>query len=94
MSLRNVSPFIYKAVSSGSTVPRQAPAQCGSASGPPIVCGFLTSCRKDFTARVQVILRVRLLRLGTVKQRKDLGWQKEQERAWAGLLWLPRKVVG
>ena len=31
----------------------------------------LTSCRKDFTTQVQVILRIRLLKLGTVKQRKD-----------------------
>ena len=37
------------------------------------MCGFLTSCRKDFVIQVQVILRVSLLNLRTVKQRKVLG---------------------
>lgn len=35
---------------------------------PGHVCWFLTSCRKDFTTRVQVFMWVRLLNLGTVKQ--------------------------
>ncbi|CAK6435310.1 unnamed protein product [Pipistrellus nathusii] len=30
-----------------------------SALGQPVVHGFLTSCRKDFTTRVQVMLRAR-----------------------------------
>ena len=33
-----------------------------------VACGFLTSCRKDFTIRVQVTLRIDLLKLGTMKQ--------------------------
>ena len=36
--------------------------------GPAVACGFLTSCRKDFTTRVQVTMRLNLLKLGTVKQ--------------------------
>ena len=36
--------------------------------GPAVMCGFLTSCRKDFTIRVQVTLRIDLLKLGTMKQ--------------------------
>ena len=36
--------------------------------GPAVLCGFLTSCRKDFTTPVQVSMRVRVLKLGTVKQ--------------------------
>lgn len=51
----------------GQVPPRAA------ASGRPVVLGFLTSGRRDFTTRVQVISRVCLLRLGTVKQREDLG---------------------
>ena len=41
-----------------------------SAKDQPVVCGFLTSCRKDFTVRVQVIFRGHLLKLGTVKRRR------------------------
>ena len=33
-------------------------------SGQPAVCGFLTSCRKDFTTQAQVILSMHLLKLG------------------------------
>ena len=36
--------------------------------GPAVVCGFLTSCRKDFTTGVQVAMKMHLLKLGTVKQ--------------------------
>ena len=36
------------------------------------VCGFLTLCREGFATPVQVILIVFLLKLGTVKQRKQL----------------------
>ena len=54
------------------TVTGQGLAQSKPASGQPIVCGFLTSCRKDFIIQVQVILRVHLLKLGLVTQRKDL----------------------
>ena len=32
--------------------------------GPVVVCGFLTWCRKDFTTRVQVTVRIHLLKLG------------------------------
>lgn len=34
----------------------------------PVVCGFLSWYRKDFTIGVQVIMRVNLLKLGIVKQ--------------------------
>ena len=37
--------------------------------------------KEDLTAQVQVILRTCLLKLGTVKQRKDLGSKMQQERA-------------
>ena len=53
------------------SVTRQALAQCGSASGWPVVCGLLTARSKDFITQVQMFLRRCLLRLGTVKQRKD-----------------------
>ena len=43
-----------------------------SALGLLVMCGFLTSCRKDFTTQVQVILRIHLLKLGTVEKRKWL----------------------
>ena len=36
--------------------------------GPAVVCGFLASCKKDFTARGQVPTRIHLLKLGAVKQ--------------------------
>ena len=36
--------------------------------GPAVVCGFLTSGRTDFIMWVRVIMRVCLLKLGTVKQ--------------------------
>ena len=45
-------------------------AQSGSALGWLTVCGFSASCRKDFTIQVHVILRVGLVELGTVKQKK------------------------
>ena len=48
----------------GPSVPRQGLAPSRSASGQPVVRGFLTSGRKDFTTRVQVVLRVCLLKLG------------------------------
>ena len=48
-------------------VTRPAQAWSGWASGRPVLCGFFTLYKKDFTTRVQVILRLRLLRLGTVK---------------------------
>ena len=35
-----------------------------------VVCGSLTLRREDFTTQLQVILRVCLLKLGTVKQRR------------------------
>ena len=60
----------------------------------PVVCGFLTLCRKDFTTQVQVILRVRLLELGVVKQRSNLGWKKQQESLGGALLWPTRNVTG
>ena len=49
-------------------LPDSNQAQKGSASGWPAVCGFLTARRKDFTTRDQVVLRVCLSKLGTVKQ--------------------------
>ena len=39
----------------GQGVTGQALAWSRSASGQPVVCGFFTLCRKDFTTRVQVI---------------------------------------
>ena len=36
--------------------------------GSAVVCGFLTSCRKKFTAPVQMIMRIHLFQPGTVKQ--------------------------
>ena len=39
--------------------------------GQLVVCGLLTSCRRDFTTPVQVTVRVCLLKLGTVKQGKS-----------------------
>ena len=35
---------------------------------PAVVCKFFTLCRKDFTTGVQVTMKVRLLKLGAVKQ--------------------------
>ena len=62
----------------GQGVSGQAPARSGSASGRLVMCGFLTLCGKDFTTRVQVILRLCLLRLGMV--------------AWAGVAqWTERE---
>ena len=36
--------------------------------GPVVACGFLILCKKDFTTRVQVTVRIHLLKLETVKQ--------------------------
>ena len=44
------------------------PAQSRSASGRSVVYQFFTSCQKDFTTGIQVILRICFLKLGTVKQ--------------------------
>ena len=48
---------------------RSAPTRFGK-------CGFLTSRRTDFQIRVQVNLRVCLVKLGTLRQRKGLGRKK------------------
>ena len=50
------------------TVTGQGSGPEGVCRGPAVVCAFLTSCRKDFTTRVQVTIRIHLLKLGTVKQ--------------------------
>ena len=64
-----------------------------SASGQPVECGFLILCRKDFTTRVQVILRVCLLRLGTVTKER-LGVEVVTgESAGEALLRLPRNAI-
>lgn len=49
------------------TLPPQTPERgwSESALGCPVVCGFLTSYRKNFTMGVQVILRVELLKLAS-----------------------------
>lgn len=41
------------------------------------MCEFLTSCGKEFKIQAWVILRVCLLKFGTVKQRKGSGWKKQ-----------------
>ena len=57
--------------------PRLLPGRRQPRAGLPqaklVVCGLLTSVRKKFTTRVQEVVRVRLIRLGTVTQKKDLG---------------------
>ena len=45
---------------------------------PEVVCGFWTSCRKDFTTQGQVILRVCLLKLGSAKQER--AWDRSSNR--------------
>ena len=57
-------------------------------AGPPRASRWYvgSSCRKDLATRVQVVLRVCLLKLQTGKQRKGLRWKKQQERAQVGLL--------
>lgn len=65
----------------------RAQAWSGSASSWPVVCGFLTSCRKDS------ITPVRLLKLGTVQHREGLGQKKRQESPGGPLLRLPR-IIG
>ena len=65
--------------STAPTATKQGLARSRSASGWPVESGFLTSCRKDFTKLVQVILRVRSLKLGTVKQRKGLRKKNQCE---------------
>ena len=50
--------------------------------GPAVVCGFLTSCRKDFTTQVQVNVRMHLLKLGMAKQ----GRAQNRGNKRAGLL--------
>ena len=55
-------------VNSKWIVTRQEPGPAWVCIEPAIVRGFLTSCRKDFTTRVQVTIRIHLLKLGTVKQ--------------------------
>ena len=59
-------------------------AQSGAAQGRLVVCGFLLSCRKDFTTRVQVAIRVRLLELGTVRQGRA-SCRRSNGRTEAGL---------
>ena len=44
------------------SVTGQGPGPEQVCAGPDGACGLLTSCRKDFTARVQVTRRVRLLK--------------------------------
>ena len=61
-------------------LPARDRAWSWSASGQPVACGFLTLCRKDFTTLIQVILRVCLLKLGRVKQRK--GCDSRNNRMW------------
>lgn len=77
------------------TVTRQGPAQRGSTSGWPVACGFVISCRKDFTTRVQVILRVCFTKAGDRETKEGL-WVEEATRASLGgaLLWLHRSVIG
>ena len=64
-----------------------------STSARPKMCGFLTPRRKDFTIQVQVIFRVCLFKLETVKQRKILE-EASGECLGGALLWLPRNVAG
>ena len=68
--------------------------QSRSALGQPITYGFMTSCREHFTTQVKVILRVCLLKLETVKQRKDLGVEATRESLGSSLLCLPRNILG
>lgn len=77
------------------TVTRQGPAQGGSTSGWPVACGFIISCRKNFTTRVQVILRVCFIKAGECET-KEGPWEEEATRESLGdaLLWLHRSVIG
>ena len=52
--------------------------------GPAVECRSLTSCRKDFTARVLATMKIHLLKLGTVKQGRA-GHRRSNRRAQAGL---------
>ena len=78
-------------------VPHRGPGSKQVCLGPASSVLFLTLCRKDFTTRVQVIMRVCLLKLGTVKQgmseyrrcnRRNLGWaalahwEVKEKKAW------------
>ena len=55
--------------------------------GPAGMCGFLTLGRKNFTTRVQVILFVKT---GDSEMKEVL----KIEEASAGLLWIPRNIIG
>ena len=54
-------------------------------SGPASSVWFLTSCRKAFTTRVQVISRGHLLKLETAEHGRAQH-SRGSRRAWAGLL--------
>ena len=55
----------------------------GAAWGPP-VHGFLNPCRRELTTRVQVTMRIHLLKLRTVKQ--ELGIEEETGEPRLGCL--------
>ena len=62
----------------------QRPAPERVCLGPAVVCGFLTSWRKDCTTQVPVTMRIHLLKLQTVKQ-GGAQHRRSNSRAQAGL---------
>ena len=56
-----------------STVTRQGPGPERVCLGPVVVCAFLYLCRKDFTTRVQVIMKMHFFEAGDSETRKGLA---------------------
>ena len=71
----------------------RGPAWSRPSQGQLVVCGFLTSCRKDFYMSPSHFEST-FIKAGESEVRKGLGQKQQQERAQVGLLWLSRDVRG
>ena len=68
-------------------------ALSGSASGWPVVCGFLTSCGKDFMSPGD--FEGMFIKAGDSKKKEGLKLKEATIESRGGpLLWHPRNIIG